>query len=100
MTSREPLEILPEKTSFALLPNYPNPFNPTTQISFSLAQHGATSLRVYDLLGREVATLVDKAMSQGSHTVQFSGSVLSSGVYFVRLVQGSNTQTQTITLIK
>ena len=100
VTSREPIEILPEKASFALLPNYPNPFNPTTQISFSLAQHGATSLRVYDLLGREVATLADKPMSQGSHTIQFSAAGLSSGVYFVRLVQGSNTQTQTITLIK
>jgi glycosidase len=100
VTSNQRKETLTEKASFALLPNYPNPFNPSTQISFSLAKYGATTLRVYDLLGREVATLVDKPMSQGSHTVKFSGSGLSNGVYFVRLVQGSNTQTQTITLIK
>ena len=74
VTSNEREETLAEKASFALLPNYPNPFNPSTQISFSLAKYGATSLHVYDLLGREVATLVDKPMSQGSHTVQFAGS--------------------------
>jgi hypothetical protein len=100
VTSNERKETLAVKASFALLPNYPNPFNPSTQITFSLAKYGATSLRVYDLLGREVATLVDKPMSQGSHTIQFTGTGLSSGVYYVRLVQGSNTQTQTITLIK
>ena len=100
VTSNERKETLAVKASFALLPNYPNPFNPSTQITFSLAKYGATSLRVYDLLGREVATLVDKPMSQGSHTIQFSGTGLSSGVYYVRLVQGSNSQTQTITLIK
>ena len=100
VTSNTRKETLAEKASFALLPNYPNPFNPSTQISFSLAKYGATSLRVYDLLGREVAILVDKPMTQGSHTIKFSGSGLSNGVYFVRLLQGSNTQTQTITLIK
>jgi len=100
VTSNERKETLAVKASFALLPNFPNPFNPSTQITFSLAKYGATSLRVYDLLGREVATLVDRPMSHGSHTIQFSGTGLSSGVYYVRLVQGSNTQTQTITLIK
>ena len=100
LTTNKREDSLAEKASFALLPNYPNPFNPTTQISFSLAQHGTASLRVYDLLGREVATLVDRSLTAGNHTIVFRATGLSSGIYFVRLTQGSNTQTQTITLLK
>ena len=100
VTSSKNEETLLVKDQFELYPSYPNPFNPSTQISFNLAEYGATSLRIYDLLGREVATLVDRPMSPGTHTMQFSGSGLSSGVYFVRLLQGSNRQTQTITLVK
>ncbi len=100
VTSSESREILQVKDQFKLYPNYPNPFNPSTQISFSLAEHGATTLRIYDLLGREVATLVNGQLAPGNHTVNFIGSGLSSGIYFVRLVQGSNTQTHTITLVK
>ena len=100
VTSNESEESLAEKASFALLPNYPNPFNPTTQISFSLARPGTASLRVYDLLGREVATLVDRSLTAGNHSIEFRATGLSSGIYFVRLTQGSNTQTQTIILVK
>ncbi len=100
VTSSESREILQVKDQFKLYPNYPNPFNPSTQISFSLAEHGATTLRIYDLLGREVATLVNGQLAPGNHTVNFIESGLSSGIYFARLVQGSNTQTQTITLVK
>ena len=100
VTSSESREILQVKDQFKLYPNYPNPFNPSTQISFSLAEHGATTLRIYDLLGREVATLINGQLASGNHTVNFIGSGLSSGIYFVRLVQGSNTQTHTITLVK
>ena len=100
VTSSESREILQVKDQFKLYPNYPNPFNPSTQISFSLTEHGATTLRIYDLLGREVATLVNGQLAPGNHTVNFIGSGLSSGIYFVRLVQGSNTQTHTITLVK
>ena len=100
VTSSESREILQVKDQFKLYPNYPNPFNPSTQISFSLAEYGATTLRIYDLLGREVATLVNGQLAPGNHTVNFIGSGLSSGIYFVRLVQGSNTQTHTITLVK
>ena len=100
VTSSESREILQVKDQFKLYPNYPNPFNPSTQISFSLAEHGATTLRIYDLLGREVATLINGQLASGYHTVNFIGSGLSSGIYFVRLVQGSNTQTHTITLVK
>ena len=100
VTSSESREILQVKDQFKLYPNYPNPFNPSTQISFSLTEHGATTLRIYDLLGREVATLINGQLASGNHTVNFIGSGLSSGIYFVRLVQGSNTQTHTITLVK
>ena len=100
VTSSESREILQVEDQFKLYPNYPNPFNPSTQISFSLAEHGFTTLRIYDLLGREVATLVNGQLAPGNHTVNFIGSGLSSGIYFVRLVQGSNTQTHTITLVK
>ena len=100
VTSSESREILQVKDQFKLYPNYPNPFNPSTQISFSLAEHGFTTLRIYDLLGREVATLVNGQLAPGNHTVNFIGSGLSSGIYFVRLIQGSNTQTHTITLVK
>ena len=100
VTSSESREILQVKDQFKLYPNYPNPFNPSTQISFSLAEYGATTLRIYDLLGREVATLINGQLASGNHTVNFIGSGLSSGIYFVRLVQGSNTQTHTITLVK
>jgi len=100
VTSNESREILQVKNQFKLYPNYPNPFNPNTQISFSLAEYGATTLRVYDLLGREIAILINGQLAPGSHTVNFTGSGLSNGIYFVRLVQGSNTQTHTITLLK
>ena len=100
VTSSESREIFQVIDQFKLYPNYPNPFNPSTQISFSLAEHGATTLRIYDLLGREVATLVNGQLTPGNHTVNFIESGLSSGIYFARLVQGLNIQTQTITLVK
>ena len=72
--------------SFALYGNYPNPFNPSTQISFSLPADGFASLRVYNILGQEVAILVDGYITAGRHTVTFeSGNVLSSGVYVYEL---------------
>ena len=72
-------------TSFRLDQNYPNPFNPTTNIEFRIANFGFVSLKVYDVLGRLVATLVNGVRSPGSYEVQFNGSKLASGVYFYRL---------------
>ncbi len=70
---------------FGLSQNYPNPFNPTTNIEYQVSNSGFVSLKVYDVLGREVATLVNEVKSPGSYEVQFNGSRFASGVYFYRL---------------
>ena len=72
-------------TAFRLDQNYPNPFNPSTVISYRLSVVSHVNLRVYDILGREVATLVDQRQGPGTHTVIFDGSRFASGVYFYRL---------------
>jgi parallel beta-helix repeat protein len=75
---------IPDRTE--LLANYPNPFNPTTRIGFQLSENSAISLKVYDILGREVATLMDGTKEAGVYTSSFDGSKLCSGIYFVRFV--------------
>jgi hypothetical protein len=87
-------------TRFALDQNYPNPFNPTTAIRFQLPVDGGASLKVFDLLGREVAVLVDGPMSAGTHTVSFDASELSSGVYIYRLQTAQGVLTRKMVLIK
>lgn len=87
-------------SSFRLEQNYPNPFNPSTNISFELANSGYTSLKVYDALGREVATLIDGVKAQGSHTQNFDATGLSSGVYFYELKSGDFVKTQKMLLVK
>jgi len=77
--------INPVPTSFALNQNFPNPFNPSTQISFQLPSDSRMTLKVYDVLGREVATLIDGYQTAGVHQVQFNAQNLSSGIYFYRL---------------
>jgi len=78
----------PDRTPSApvLFQNYPNPLNPNTAISYQLADGGFVTLTVFDILGREVATLVQAMEGPGRHVVQFNASGLSSGVYFCRLV--------------
>jgi Secretion system C-terminal sorting domain len=71
--------------SFALGQNYPNPFNPTTVISYQLSATSNVTLKVYGILGREVATVVNERQDAGSYNVTFDGSRLASGVYFYRL---------------
>lgn len=80
--------------------NYPNPFNPSTVISFRLAKSGFTTLKVYDILGREVSTLLNENMSSGSHDISFDGSNLSSGIYIYQLSSKGETITRRMTLIK
>lgn len=72
-------------TEYALLQNYPNPFNPTTTINFDLRINGKVSLKIYNVLGQEVATLVDRDMNAGTHKVNFDASNLASGVYIYRI---------------
>ena len=89
---------------FALMQNYPNPFNPTTKIQYTLEQAALVSLKVYNILGVEVATLVNGHQEAGSYTVQFGISKgiqsLSSGVYFYRLETGFFVSTRKLVLIK
>jgi N-acetylmuramoyl-L-alanine amidase len=80
--------------------NYPNPFNPTTNISFGLPQRGEVDLKVYDMLGREVATIYSGVKAQGFHTIQFDASKLSSGVYLYRLNTNSGSISKKMTLVK
>ncbi|MDP2360599.1 MAG: T9SS type A sorting domain-containing protein [bacterium] len=85
---------------FALGQNYPNPFNPTTSIGFSLPETGEASLRVYDLTGREVATLVNGLTERGEHVVSFDASELGTGVYFYTLQAGAVSTTKKMVLVK
>jgi hypothetical protein len=86
--------------NFSLHPNYPNPFNSTTIISFLLPLEQHVTLKVYDLLGREVRVLVDGAFSAGNHNVQFDGSGLASGVYIYRVVTGEGVASRKMQLLK
>jgi hypothetical protein len=86
--------------TYDLLQNYPNPFNPTTQIVYSLEKQGNVSIKVYDVLGRVVATLVDQFQNAGSHTVNFNANDLSSGVYFYSIESGSFHTTKKMMLLK
>jgi hypothetical protein len=72
-------------TDFVLSQNFPNPFNPTTTISYQLPVNSHVTLKVFDILGREVATLVNEQRSAGSYSVQWNASRFSSGVYLVRM---------------
>ena len=85
---------------FNISQNYPNPFNPTTTISFLIPRTEFVSLKVYDLLGREVATLVNEEKLPGHYEVEFNGMNLPSGVYFYRLQAGNFSQTKKLLLLK
>jgi hypothetical protein len=89
---------LPE--GYALRQNYPNPFNPSTQIRFDLPAAGFVSLKVYDLLGREVATLVNQELNAGTYEVPFSGENLPSGTYIATMQSGSFRATSKMLLMK
>jgi hypothetical protein len=81
------LEARNQPAVYRLMQNYPNPFNPTTTIEFALPQDGMVTLKVYNLLGQEVASLIDnQMMDEGTNEVSFDASSLSSGVYFYRLI--------------
>jgi parallel beta-helix repeat protein len=86
--------------TFELYQNYPNPFNPSTTISFLLPSKSFVSLKIFDLLGREAATIVSEEMSVGSYSRQWNAANMSSGIYFYRLQAGSFIETKKLILIK
>ena len=87
-------------TEFSLAQNYPNPFNPTTTIKYSIPKLSFVTIKIYDVLGREVATLVNEEKTIGNYKVEFNGSNLSSGIYFYTLKAGKFTQTRKLVLMK
>ncbi|MCK9211828.1 MAG: T9SS type A sorting domain-containing protein [Ignavibacteriaceae bacterium] len=87
-------------TKFSLSRNYPNPFNPSTTISWQLAASSFVTLKVYDVLGKEVATLVNNELQAGTYSVNFDASNLSSGTYFYELRAGNFIQTKKMLLLK
>ncbi len=87
-------------TTYSLSQNYPNPFNPTTVIDYAIPKDSHVTLRIYDVLGQEVETLVNEEQNVGRYQVQFNGSRLASGVYFYRLVAGNHIITKKMLMLK
>jgi hypothetical protein len=85
---------------FTLAQNFPNPFNPETIINYQLTINNSVSLKIYDMLGREIATLVNEEKPAGSYEVNFNGSKLSSGVYLLRMTAGEFSSTIKMSLVK
>ncbi len=86
--------------NYSLSQNYPNPFNPSTNINFKIKETKFVKLSVYNILGEEVASLVNQKLSPGNYNVTFDGSSLSSGIYFYRLITGNFSDVKKMTLIK
>jgi hypothetical protein len=87
-------------TQYSLSQNYPNPFNPSTVIKYQLKADSKVSLTIYNILGQEVANLVNEEQKAGTYSVNFNASRLSSGVYFYKLQAGSFTSTKKMMLLK
>jgi hypothetical protein len=87
-------------TEYALNNNFPNPFNPSTQINYQIPKDGFVNLVVYNALGQEVETLVSKEQSVGNYTVQFNATNLPSGVYIYKLQSGEFSSTKKMLLMK
>jgi hypothetical protein len=94
----QPMAVTP--TAFSLYQNYPNPFNPSTTIRYALSEDAHVTLRLYDILGREVATLVDRFVETGYHHVNLDATSLASGVYFYRIEAGTFTNVKKLLLLK
>jgi len=86
--------------TYSLKQNYPNPFNPSTVISYALPNNAYVTLKVFDVLGNEVASLVNEEKSAGNYTVEFNASGLSSGIYFYRIQTESFVDTKKLILLK
>jgi len=89
-----------QPVEYSLSQNYPNPFNPSTTISYSIPNDGLVTLKVYDILGNEVATLMNELQTAGVKNITFDASELSSGVYYYQLVSGEFTSTKKLILMR
>jgi photosystem II stability/assembly factor-like uncharacterized protein len=87
-------------TTFKLEQNYPNPFNPITNLIIQISESEFVSLKVYDILGNEIETLINKEIPAGTHNVEFDGTGLPSGTYFYRLESGNFSETRKMVLLK
>jgi hypothetical protein len=90
----------PAILNFGLIQNYPNPFNPTTTIKYSLAHSGRVTLNIYDLLGREVITLIDEEKPPGIYETTWNASSFPSGVYFLKMHADQFSETKKLMLMK
>jgi hypothetical protein len=98
-----PMKVVPAVNTpkeFTLKQNYPNPFNPTTVIEYNIANAGTVELRVYDITGKEVKTLVNGYQDAGNHRIEFNASNIASGIYFYKLKSGSFQDVKRMVLIK
>jgi hypothetical protein len=86
--------------TFSLTQNFPNPFNPSTRINYQLPTINHVTLKVFDILGREVATLVNEVNRPGVYSVQWNASGVASGVYFYRIEAGSFVETRKLVLLR
>jgi hypothetical protein len=86
--------------NFALYQNYPNPFNPTTAIRYAIAEESFVTIKIYNIIGSEIATLVNEKLSAGSFEINFDASSLSSGAYIYKIQAGRFTETRKMILSK
>ena len=98
VTSAESVDVIPE--AFALYQNYPNPFNPLTTIKYALPQRGYVSLKIFNILGQEVATLINEEQDPGYKSVEFETSNLPSGIYTYRITEGSFIDVKKMVVVK
>jgi hypothetical protein len=98
VTAVDEPQAVPEE--YGLWQNYPNPFNPSTEIGFQITDHGLVTVKVYDVLGREVATLANERKEPGTYTIHWDASGMSSGVFFCRLKAGDFVQTKRMLLMR
>ena len=100
LIAETPVDIILSSEQISLQQNYPNPFNPSTIIEYRLTSSGSVKLKVYDVMGREIATLIDELQSAGLHAVTFNGGEIASGLYVYTLQSGSQIKTGQMLLIR
>jgi hypothetical protein len=94
------IEVEAKPEEFSLLQNYPNPFNPVTNFKFQIVKPGLVTLKIYDILGKEVSTIVNEELEAGYYSYRWDGSKLASGIYFYRITAGGYTEVKKMLMIK